>query len=275
MLQIENYNSKIHKTNDPLLIPFLQSENSETAQAVLLKLFEEHADPICSKIVIFRTRNLYGLSYLERENLREDLKQEVRLKILAHLRFLQQTPSHEPIYDFRNYVARLTHNLLHDYFRNEFRSSETTQSRDIQLPKGEIKNNEWQEFESYDSENAQILPEFAVNIENEEERIIQLRQIWAELCLLPTHQCASWLLKIADQNEDSTLKWLPVFQIATIREIASAVGLKPEKLAEIWAELPLPDQKIGELFGATQRQVINWRKSANECLQRRMQKKRK
>lgn len=273
MMQIESNNSKLHRTNDPLLIPFLTSESRENSQIILHKLFEEHADPICSSIVSFRTRNLFGLSYAEKEILREDLKQEVRLKILAHLRYLQNNPTTEPIYDFRNYVARITHNLLHDYFRAEFRSAETTQSRDIQLPKSEIKKNDWQEFELPVSENIQLLPEFAVDIEDEEERVLQLQIIWQELCQLPSHQCASWLLKLADKNEDSTLKWLPVFQIATIREIASAIGLAPEKLASIWSELPLQDQKIGELFGASQRQVINWRKSANECLQRRMRKK--
>ena len=269
-MNIEDKNSTVSRTNDPLLAPFLSSEKVEISQYVLAQLFEDYADPICSKIVSFRTRNLFGMTYAEKESLREDLKQEVRLKILAHLRFLQNNPSTEPIYDFRNYVARITHNLLHDYFRSEFRPALSIQSREIQLPPGEVR--EWEELEVLPPETNRLLPEFAVDIEDEEERILRLKLVWTELRHLPVNQCAAWLLKIADHAGESTLKWLPVFQIATLREIAEAMGQSAETLAQIWKNLPLSDRSIAEMLGASPRQVINWRKSANERLQRRMAK---
>lgn len=271
-MDVEDNNSNILRVNDPLLVPFLNSDKGEGSQYVLAQLFEEYADPICSKIVSFRTRNIFAMTYAEKENLREDLKQEVRLKILAHLRFMQTDPSTAPIYDFRNYVARITHNLLHDYFRSEFRPIVTVQNRDIQLPANEVRQSEWEVTEILLPKSMRLLPEFAVDIEDEEERILRLKLVWSELCRLPVNQCASWLLKIADKSDESTLKWLPVFQIATIREIAAAIGQNAETLASLWKDLPLSDHRIAELLGASQRRVINWRKSANERLQRRLKK---
>ncbi len=261
----EDQNSTILRKNDPLLLPFLTSQKGETSQDVLIQLFEEYADPICSKIVSVRTRGIWGMTYCKKENLREDLKQEARLKILSHLRFLQENPLTEPIYDFRNYVARITHNLLHDYFRTEFRPATSFQNREIQLPPNEVKLTEREELASN-----HFLPDFAIDFEDEEERIFRLKRVWLEVRELPIHQAAAWLLKVSDQNDQSTLKWLPVFQIATVREIAQATGLSPESLANLWMDLPLPDRRIAELFGVTPRQVINWRKSANERLYRRL-----
>ncbi|SRR5215204_3271022 len=271
-MNIEDNNSNVLRTNDPLLVPFLSSEKVEISQFVLAQLFEEYADPICSKIVSFRTRNIYGMTAAEKEALREDLRQEVRLKVLAHLRYLQTNPSTDPIYDFRNYVARITHNLLHDYFRAEFRPVVTVQRREIQLPPGEVREGEAENDLILPAKSSRLLPEFAVDIEDEEERILRLKLVWAELRQLPAKQCAAWLLKIADNDGESTLKWLPVFQIATICEIAAAIGQSAETLADIWKGLPLCDRSIAEMLGASQRQVINWRKSANERLQRRIRK---
>ncbi len=250
--------------NDSLLIPFLNSKNDEISESVLARLFVEHADPICQKIVEFRTKRIFDINYLERQKLHEDLKQEVRLKMLTQLRKLQNNPETEPIYDFRNYVARITHNLVHDYFRNKFRSIVTVTDNGT--------DSQTDFLETAETANKEILPNFAAEYEIEEERIYRLGYVWQELCLLPKNQCAAWLLKIEDKNNCSTLKWLPLFRIANIREIAEAIGQDVEILAEYWNYLPLSDKQIAQMLNSTQRQVINWRKSANERLQRRIQK---
>lgn len=231
----------------------------------MIQLFIEHADPICQKIVEFRTKRIFDINHLERQKLHEDLKQEVRLKMLVHLRKLQNNPETEPIYDFRNYVARTTHNLVHDYFRNKFRSI-------VIVPNNDLQNNQEEFLESIEFKSNETLPDFASEIELQEERIYRLRCVWQELCLLPKNQCAAWLLKVEDKNNESTLKWLPLFRIASIREIADAIGQDVEVLAKYWNYLPLSDKQIAQLLNSTQRQVINWRKSANERLQRRIQK---
>jgi DNA-directed RNA polymerase specialized sigma24 family protein len=264
--EITSYES--FQENDSLILPFLNSKNEETSESILTRLFVEHADPICQKIVEFRTKRIFDIDYLERQKLHEDLKQEVRLKMLMQLRKLQNNPQTEPIYDFRNYVARITHNLVHDYFRNKFRSIVIVPNNRVQYSSDS--QNDF--LETVEAANKEVLPNFAAEYELEEERIYRLRCVWQELCLLPKNQCAAWLLKIEDKNNDSTLKWLPLFRIANIREIAEAIGQEVEILAKYWNYLPLSDKQIAQMLNATQRQVINWRKSANERLQRRIQK---
>jgi hypothetical protein len=48
------------------------------------------------------------------------------------------------------------------------------------------------------------------------------------------------------------------------------MGLAPEKLAEIWNDLPLEDTAIAAVLQVTQQQVINLRKSVRERVARRM-----
>lgn len=252
---------------DPQLLSFLASPDETLSQETLDYLFTHSADPVCAKIVHFRTRNLYGLSYTQRKKLCEDLIQEVRLKILVQLRFLQANPAAEPIRDFQSYVARITHNLLHDYFRDSFRSPIVSDG------KSAIYQHEDNEQQPADSDDfIKSLPDFVVNLEEKDERVFRLKIIWGEICQLPTNQATAWLLKVSDKQGQSTLKWLPVYQIATIRQIAEAMSQPPETLAAVWNELPLPDKKIADLLKLNQRQVINLRKSANARLQRRLQK---
>jgi RNA polymerase sigma factor (sigma-70 family) len=262
----EKINCDSAPKNDLVLIPFLDSKD-EINETALTRLFTEHADPVCKKVVEFRTRNIIGIDYFEKQKLQEDLKQDARLKILAQLRLMKINPQIEPIYDFRNYVARITHNLVHDYFRR-LRTSESVQIDEIKFPPSEILS----ETDLLKLNGKETLPSFAADFEETQERIFRLKLVWQELCQLPENQCAAWLLKVADKNNESTLKWLPVFNIATIRQIAAAIGKNAEDLAKIWNNLPFNDQQIADLLNVTQRQVINLRKSANERLQRRIKK---
>lgn len=265
-VNLEKINCESAQENDLVLIPFLASKD-EINESILTQLFTEYADPVCKKVVEFRTRNVFGIDYFERQKLQEDLKQDARLKILAQLRLMKMNPQIEPIYDFRNYVARITHNLVHDYFRR-LRTIESVQISELNFPTAEIQP----ETDLPTISENESLPSFAVNIEEEEERIFRLKLVWQELGRLPKNQCAAWLLKVADKNNESTLKWLPVFQIATIRQIAVAIGKTAEDLAQIWNQLPFNDKQIADLLKVSQRQVINLRKSANERLQRRIKK---
>jgi len=63
---------------------------------------------------------------------------------------------------------------------------------------------------------------------------------------------------------------LPAIGIATIRQLAAALELTAERLAELWNELPIEDARIAELLGLTRQQVINARKSGRERLARRL-----
>jgi len=97
-----------------------------------------------------------------------------------------------------------------------------------------------------------------------------LQRIWEEVQQLPLNQRAALLLNLRDHEGEGCLALFPALGIATIRQIAEALAMEAEKLAEMWNGLPLEDARIAELLQVTRQQVINARKSARERLARRL-----
>lgn len=97
-----------------------------------------------------------------------------------------------------------------------------------------------------------------------------LRTLWGEIRQLPPHHCAALLLNLRDPSGHGVVGLLPMRQIASMSEIARAMGMEPLRLAEIWNGLPLDDLTIAEMLGCSRQQVINYRRSARERLARRM-----
>jgi hypothetical protein len=77
-------------------------------------------------------------------------------------------------------------------------------------------------------------------------------------------------LNLRDHIGDSALRFLPAMGIASIRQIAAAIGMPPEALAAIWRQLPLNDRQVAETLSLTRQQIVNLRKSARDRLIRRM-----
>ena len=59
-------------------------------------------------------------------------------------------------------------------------------------------------------------------------------------------------------------------RIAQRSQVADALGWTQAELGALWERLPIEDNEIAELLGATRQQVINLRKVARERLERRM-----
>jgi DNA-directed RNA polymerase specialized sigma24 family protein len=97
-----------------------------------------------------------------------------------------------------------------------------------------------------------------------------LSALWREVGELPPRQRAALLLSLRDEQGGTALLLFPVTGTATIRQIAEALHLGPERFAELWNALPLDDRRIAELLGVTRQQVINLRKAARERLTRRL-----
>jgi hypothetical protein len=98
------------------------------------------------------------------------------------------------------------------------------------------------------------------------EKKIFLERAWEEICELPAKQRAALLLNLQREYHGLIL----ARGIATLRQMALALEMSPEKLPEMWNELPLEDAKIAELLQLTRQQVINARKSARKRLTRRL-----
>jgi DNA-directed RNA polymerase specialized sigma24 family protein len=98
------------------------------------------------------------------------------------------------------------------------------------------------------------------------EKKIFLKRAWEEICELPAKQRAALLLNLRREYHGLFL----ARGIATLSQMAEALEMSPEKLPEMWNELPLEDAKIAEMLQLTRQQVINARKSARKRLTRRL-----
>ena len=102
------------------------------------------------------------------------------------------------------------------------------------------------------------------------EKRMFLQRLWEELQQLPLNQRSALLLNLKDPSGFGCITLFPATGIASVRQLAAALDISPERFAEVWNELPLEDAKIAELLGLTRQQVINARKSGRERLARRL-----
>ena len=102
------------------------------------------------------------------------------------------------------------------------------------------------------------------------DRLESLRTLWREIVELPPNQRVALLLSARDAGGESVLRLLPVTGVATIRQIAEALGLDAHALAELWNALPLDDNRVAAMLQLTRQQVINLRRSARDRLTRRL-----
>ena len=102
------------------------------------------------------------------------------------------------------------------------------------------------------------------------EKRIFLQRLWEELQQLPPNQRAALLLNLKDADGRGCIALFPATGIATLRQLADALGMSADSFAQLWNELPLEDARIAELLGLTRQQVINARKSGRERLTRRL-----
>jgi len=97
-----------------------------------------------------------------------------------------------------------------------------------------------------------------------------LRKLWAEICQLPPRQRAALLLNLRDFQGRGVVALLPLTGVASMRQIADALGMTAETFTGVWNDLPLEDAIIGEYLSITRQQVVNLRKCARQRLARRM-----
>jgi RNA polymerase sigma factor (sigma-70 family) len=119
------------------------------------------------------------------------------------------------------------------------------------------------------SELIERLPDLRASVATEVEQRIYLERVWEEIKQLPPNQRSALLLNLTDRNGNGVIALLPGIGIASLAEIAAAVDMTVERLAEIWEDLPLNDAAIAQTLGVRRQQVINLRKSARERLARR------
>jgi RNA polymerase sigma factor (sigma-70 family) len=102
-----------------------------------------------------------------------------------------------------------------------------------------------------------------------QEQHMYLQRLWAEICELPLEQRTSLLLSLRNKQGDDIITLLAHLRVASLRQIAEALALSAEELAQLWNALPLDDATIAARLGVTRQQVITLRQSARRRLLRR------
>lgn len=328
--------------HDPLLRPFLESPDEETARARLSELLERHASPLIRDIVRGQVGERAGGSADA-----SDVHSGVLLRLTAHLCSLRVEPG-EPLASFSGYVAAAAHNACHAFFRSRYPQRSRlrnkvryvlTHAPGLALWAGErhawlAGRAAWRDRSASAAAAMRLadagsrlgprpFPELvralidhaggpcrldqladavgrvlgisdeAVSLTDDsdatpsmESRLADpspspaeqidhrryLERLWSEICELPAHQRAALLLNLRDEGGSGMLGLFPVTGVASQARIAEAVGLSPDRLAELWPRLPVDDEWIAAELGVSRRQVINFRKCARERLARRMRK---
>jgi len=99
-----------------------------------------------------------------------------------------------------------------------------------------------------------------------------LKKIWEEILHLPPLQRSVLLLNLRDVQDRGLIGIFPVTGVAGIRRIAIALGMLPERFAELWKDLPLDDETIAIRLRLSRSQVIDLRRAACRRLAQRMRK---
>jgi hypothetical protein len=93
--------------------------------------------------------------------------------------------------------------------------------------------------------------------------------LWKEILDLPDRQRMALLLNLRTPG-GAAIGLFEDLGVATFGQLAEALRMEPEQLAELWTQLPLNDREISEKMGLERQQVINLRSAARERLVRRM-----
>jgi DNA-directed RNA polymerase specialized sigma24 family protein len=102
----------------------------------------------------------------------------------------------------------------------------------------------------------------------EQRQLLQL--LWREICQLPRRQRMALLLNLKNPHGVNIITLLPATGVATFEQIALALEIPAAEFEKLWADLPLDDLRLAAYLGATRQQVINLRRTARECLLKRM-----
>jgi len=102
-----------------------------------------------------------------------------------------------------------------------------------------------------------------------DEQASFLKRLWTEVRALPQRQRAALLLNLRDDRGRGVLALFSLTGTASMRQVADALGMAADELAQLWRDLPMDDRRIAERLGITRQQVINLRKAARARLARR------
>lgn len=106
---------------DVLLLPFLEAETEEEEELLLLRLLDEHVNPVVAQILRHKLQWHSGLREDgHRSQEFEEAQNEIQLQLLKRLRQFKSSPADKAISNLRSYVAAAARNACDEYLRRKF-----------------------------------------------------------------------------------------------------------------------------------------------------------
>ena len=99
---------------------------------------------------------------------------------------------------------------------------------------------------------------------------LDLHRYWIEILQLAPRQCAALLLQARDPDGNCLIELLETERIATLRQMAQAMAMRPETLVALWNGLPLEDTQIATQIGCHPAHVARLRMTARKLLAARL-----
>ncbi|HKQ52406.1 MAG TPA: hypothetical protein VJT74_08565 [Pyrinomonadaceae bacterium] len=106
---------------DILLLPFLEATTAEEEESILLRLLDEHINPVVAQILRHKLQPHPGQregGYRSQEI--EEAQHEIQLQLLKRLRQFKSRPDDKAIANLRSYVAAAARNACDEYLRRKF-----------------------------------------------------------------------------------------------------------------------------------------------------------
>jgi len=128
-----------------------------------------------------------------------------------------------------------------------------------------------QQVESVGEDDAafcELLPARAPDPSSQLIEKLHLERLWVEICQLPRNQRVALLLNLRDGSNDALILFT-LMGITSMRAISQVLEIEMDAFTALWNELPMDDNAIAAFLRVTRQQVINFRKSAKERLNRR------
>ncbi|HEY3265937.1 MAG TPA: hypothetical protein VGM37_03355 [Armatimonadota bacterium] len=97
-----------------------------------------------------------------------------------------------------------------------------------------------------------------------------LRELWNEIGQLPPGQCGALLLNLRATGDLSGIEIFELTGIATLEEMAAAMGVTGEDLARVYFDLPLKDVVVAGILHVSVKNVTSMRFDAREKLRKRL-----
>lgn len=106
---------------DQVLLPLLTAKDDTEYRNILDKLISDHADPVIKTIIRHKLRvSMNQPTGRSSHYDAEDIYGEVVVNILKRLDEFKSNPGEKTIYDFRNYVAVISHRACSKHYREKY-----------------------------------------------------------------------------------------------------------------------------------------------------------